>query len=408
MQPLLQPELSGGTRWQRLALAVWAAILVVLSIRGLLNARENSVYPIYAGAARNFLDGTELYTARMSPYRYSPLVAALFVPFSLLSDPVGGVLWRLLNAAVYLGSFAWWCRVVLPRCLTASQTAILFLFIVPLSVGSLNNAQSNLLVLGLLLAGTAAVACRRWNLASGCVALACLFKLYPISVGLLLAAVYPRRFAGRFLLALAIGLTVPFLLKPSAYVWEQYAGWWRHLTADNRHQLQVELWYRDLRLLCHNWHLTLSPKAYRMIQVLAAAAIAAWCVWAKLARWEQQRLLTLLLALGCCWMTLLGPTTESCTYIFVAPTLAWTLLDAWLAPRPIGLRYGLAVSLGLFTVSRMAVWFPGGARHLQVAGLQPLAALVLLVCVVAMEVHASLTGEITRRERGDFQSLQAA
>src|SRR5260370_3357102 len=251
MQPLMQPDLRTpsaergapsalcprrsalrarrSAQLQRLAISLWATILIVICIRGLLSQQRNSVYPIFAGAARNFLAEIDLYAASAGPYRYSPLVAALLLPFGLCPDNIGGVLWRLLNAAVYLGSLAWWCRDVLPRSLSASQRAALSLLIVPLSVGSLNNCPCNALVLGLLLARTAAVARQYWNLASGCVALACLFKLYPVSVGLLLAILYPRRFSGRFLIALAIGLAQPFLFKPSGCVLQQYAGWWRRL-----------------------------------------------------------------------------------------------------------------------------------------------------------------------------------
>jgi hypothetical protein len=391
-----------------LAQFVWTTILIVICIRGLWNPRANSVYPIFAGAAHNFLAETDLYTATPGPYRYSPLVAALMVPFSLCPDNVGGVLWRMLNATVYLGALAWWCRAVLPRALSGSQTAALYLLIVPLSVGSLNNAQSNALVLGLLLAGTAAVACQYWNLASGCLALACLFKLYPVSLGLLFALVYPKRFAGRFLIALALGLALPFFFKPSAYVLEQYAGWWHHLVTDQRQNLPVELWYRDFRLLCRNCHWTLSPLAYQLIQLLTAATMAGICVGAKLARWEKRQLLTLVLALGCCWMTVFGPATESCTYILLAPTLSWTLLSAWLQPAVWGLRGAVILSFGLFTASQAAVWFPGGARQLHTAGLQPLSAVLLLGCVLGMALQASFAHGAVEAEKGDLRPAQAA
>src|SRR5437879_5433130 len=106
--PITADSAFAQNRWQRLAIAIWATILIVICIRGLLSARANSVYPIFAEAARNFLNGTDLYRATMEPYRYSPLVAVLFVPLSPLPDNIGGVLWRLLNVAVYLGSLAWW------------------------------------------------------------------------------------------------------------------------------------------------------------------------------------------------------------------------------------------------------------------------------------------------------------
>src|SRR5262249_9785489 len=146
------------------------------------------------------------------------------------------------------------------------QLAALFLLIVPLSVGSLNNGQSNPLVIGLLLAGVAAVAGERWWLASACVALACLFKLYPVAVGLLLAVVYPRRFAGRFAVALVLGLALPFPLQRPGYVAAQYAGWLDHLRRDDRTILPLALWYRDLRLLCHVWGIPLSAKGYVLVQ----------------------------------------------------------------------------------------------------------------------------------------------
>jgi hypothetical protein len=404
----LNSHLGRGQRWQRLAIFVWATILVVLCIRGLLSSRRNSVYPIFATAARDFWAGANLYRSAEAPYRYSPLVAALFVPFSLWPDPIGGVLWRLLNAAVYLAALGWWCRTVLPRSLTASQKALLYLLIIPLSVGSLNNAQSNPLVLGLLLAGVSTVARGGWNLASAFLALACLFKLYPVAVGLLVAAVYPRRFAGRFLIALATGLALPFLLKPSAYVLEQYAGWWHHLVADDRQQLQIELWYRDLRLLCHVWHIPLGALAYLVIQLFAAAAIAAACTAGRLAHWQERRLLTLLFSLACCWMTLLGPATESATYILLAPTLAWSMIDALRSTVPWSIRTGLIGSFGLFLLTQTAVWFPGTGRQVHALGLQPLAALILVICLIAMQFQGDVGNGAAGVGSGVIRPAEAA
>ena len=377
--------------WRRLAISVWTTLLLLVCIRGLLHVRSNTVYPIFAGAARDFVAGVDLYHGQHSPYRYSPLVAALLVPFSLFPDSLGGLFWRLLNAGVYLTAFAWWCRVVLPSALTASQQAILYLLIVPLSVGSLNNAQSNPLVLGLLLAGVAAVAQQRWNLASGCLALACLFKLYPLAVGLLLAVVHPRRFAGRYVIAVLIGLTLPFFLKPAPYVLQQYAGWLDHLQLDDRQQLPVELWYRDVRLLCRSCPILLSPMVYPVVQLVTAAGAAAFCLAGRLAGWEERRLLSFLFALGCCWMTLFGSATESCTYILLAPSLAWTLLDAWLRPCPWWLRTLLSASFGLFVVTQAAVWFPGGGQLCRILGTHPLAGLLLLIGVAGRELQIGLT-----------------
>src|SRR5206468_3756597 len=101
-------------------------------------------------------------------------------PFSLLPDALGGVLWRLLGAGLFLGGFAWWARRVLPGRLSARETAALWLLLLPLCLHSLNNGQSNVHVIGLLLIAVAAAAERRWNLAAICVAVAFCFKVYPL------------------------------------------------------------------------------------------------------------------------------------------------------------------------------------------------------------------------------------
>jgi hypothetical protein len=248
-------------------------------------------------------------------------------------------------------------------------------------MGSLINGQSNLLVIGLLLAAVAGVADRRWNLASILAAAACLVKLYPIAVGLLLALLHPRRFGSRLAATLAVGFTVPFLLQEPAYVAQQYAGWMRHLREDDRQVRPRELWYRDVRLLDWMWGQPLDSRSYRIVQLTSAAAVAACCWYGARRRWPQRRLLTLLLALSCCWMTVVGPATEPSTYTLVAPSLAWATLEAWLERQRRILRGLLAVSYVLFMAYYLAGWVPFTAA-LRNAGPEALGSLLLLGCLL--------------------------
>jgi Glycosyltransferase family 87 len=368
-------------RWVILAAGVWLIIVLTVCTRALLAPHTKSIYPILSLAARNWLAGEDLYgqlALGLDRFRYSPLVAALLVPFHQLPDGLGAALWRLLNATVYLAALGWWINALLPSSLTVSHRAILFLLVVPLSVGSLNNGQSNALVLGMLLAGLAAVRTDRWNVAAACVAAASLFKVYPIAVGLLLALIHPRRFAGRFALALVAGLALPFAYQHVDYVAGQYSSWWSHFQTYDRQSLIVELWYRDIRLLLLGTVGPLRASTYTTVQLLAGAGVAGVCLLCLRARWPRERLLLTLFSLGCCWMTLVGPATESCTYILLAPTLAWALFEAWQAPRwPFALLLYLA-SYSLFLLCQLAVWFPIG-RAVHTLGLQPLAGVYLLL-----------------------------
>jgi hypothetical protein len=371
---------SAERRWVSLAVVVWSGVVLTCCLRALLAPHTKSIYPILALGARHWVAGEDLY-CELAPgldrFRYSPLIGALLVPFSLLPDGVGAALWRLLNAGVYLAALSWWVRALLPSSLTSAQRAMLFLLVVPLSIGSLNNGQSNALLVGLLLAGSAAVRADRWNLGAGCVAGACLLKVYPIALALLLGLLFPRRFAGRFVLALALGLLLPFGLQQANYVVDQYGSWLAHFETYDRQCLIVELWYRDLRLYLYGWSGPLSPRTYTMIQMLSGALIALICVGVQRAGWRREQLLILVLGLTCFWMTVLGPATESCTYILLAPSLAWALLDAWRTRRRDPGVLFLLVSFSLFLACLIAVWFPG-ARAFHALGMQPLAGLLFL------------------------------
>jgi hypothetical protein len=392
----------------RLAIVLWAAVLAGVCVKTLLSPRSHSCYPIFAGAARNWVEGLPLYSPGGPPspdldcYRYSPLIAVLLVPLGLLPDPVGGVLWRLLNGAAFLGGLAWWSRAAHSPPAHRKQSALpepeapagawltepeaparawLALLVLPLAIGNLHNGQANLLVLGLLLAAMAAVAQERWTWAATCTALACLLKVYPLALGLLLATRYPRAFGLRLAGMIAVGLLMPFALQDSSFVAEQYQSWFACLRADDRSGFPVEYGYRDFQHLCRVAGLPISTEVYRGIQVLAGAALAGLCLAGQRAGWERRRLLRFLFGGACCWMTLFGPATESCTYVLIGPALAWAMVELAAGPRRQVAGVWLGTAYSLLLVAQAACWFPGG-RSVQALGLQPLAALVLVVYLV--------------------------
>src|SRR5437868_10528129 len=128
-------------RW---AVAVWVVVLLIIGLRAARSARPDGVYPIFSTAGRHWLAGEAVYvppTADLDVFRYSPPVAAFFAPWSLLPDRLAGILWRGLNAAVFLGGLAVWCSWQRPR----PNVAAVFLLVIPLAIGGLNNGQCNAL-----------------------------------------------------------------------------------------------------------------------------------------------------------------------------------------------------------------------------------------------------------------------
>lgn len=369
------------THWQSWAAVVWGLALLVVCVRVVLMPGSRSVYGAYEQGGQHWRTGEDLYLA-YGGYRYSPPATVFFAALSYLPLGMGEMAWRLLSAAAFLAGLGWWGRACLPRALTGSEYGLLYLLVAPLTFSSLNNGQANLLLIGTLLVGVAATARGRWNVATACLVLACLLKAYPAAIALLLLVLYPRRLGWRLAVGLLIGVALPFLFQTSDYVCRQYANWWRNLHSDDRTGWPLEMSYRDAWLLCRLCQAPLSLTAYRIIQLTAAAAVAGLCLAGQYAGWKPRRVLTTLFGLGCCWMMLFGPATESSTYALLAPSLAWAVLAAWLERPAIWLRAGTAVSFALLAGAFVAAWFPIGPQ-VHTLGPHPLGALVLLGCLVA-------------------------
>ncbi len=352
-----------STRWQVAALAAWLAILAAVSGRVLVQPATRTTYPIFSSSARLWWQGLDLYfpyrpESVQTGYRYCPAFAVLMTPLALLPDGPGGALWRCLGAAVLLGTLAWWVRAVLPRPVSREQVGLLALAIMPMALPSVNNGQANVLVAGLLLATTAAVAEARWNLASLCLGLAFVCKIYPLALGMVLVLLYPRPLAWRLALTVAAALVLPFLCQRPEYVCDQYGKWFELLQHDDRSNFGLDGAYRDLWLLLRQFEVPISYSWYRVLQAAGGAGVAALCWWRQRQGWAKRPLLTSTLALTTAWMLLLGPAPESCTYILLAPSLAWGALAALTPPRlTLGLVLILA-SVAIFLVAFSAGWFP--------------------------------------------------
>jgi hypothetical protein len=362
-------------RW---AVAVWAIILVAISLRAGFATKVDGVYPIFDTAGRHWLAGETAYVPPapgLDQYRYSPPATAFFGGMALLPERFASLLWRGLNAAVFLAGLAAWCRW---RRIDFASAALL---VIPLAIGGLNNAQVNALDVGLLLLAAAAFGRDRYWLAAVLLTIPALFKGYPIALGLLFCLVEPRRFGPRFAISLLLGMAVTFLCQRPAFVWNEFANFVQALRGDDRTAWDIVLGYRDLQMLLRRWGLPLSLYGYRLLEVALGAGCAALVLWGRTrgrgARWSLEACASL----GLCWMSLAGPATESCTYVLISPVLATAVLIV--SDRPGWQKGFVGASFALFTIAAASVWFPGRIAHpIQKTAIQPLAALLLSVCVV--------------------------
>jgi hypothetical protein len=354
-------------------------MVIGFAIQAHLVPWAHTVYDIYAPAARNWWAGRDLYVRGTDYFRYSPLMAIAFSPFGLLPDCWGGPLWKVCNCLVFAGGLWTWSRRVLPVRLSRSQTGVLFLLVLPCSVHSLYIGQANALMVGALLFGLAAATGERWNQAAAWLALATLIKGYPLALGLLLSALYPRRFAARFVAALGIGLLLPFAAQWPSVVVSQYASWSQHLlasTAIMRERL------RSIDHLLDLCHLAVSPQAFAELALLAGLVVLSLALAARRSA-NPRELLTQVWGLFAFWVVLFGPATESCTYIVVAPTIAWSILKVFQYSARWGPR--LAVVGGALMMGPLVtdMFGPIIRNFANEHGSQPVGALLFLAYLIA-------------------------
>jgi hypothetical protein len=371
--------------WQRLALMVWAILAFLAIGRAALYhlPRHQGCYLVFADAGRHWLAGEDLYDRERPEsrvvFRYSPLVAACLAPLAWLPDLLGCACLRAVSVVAFLTSLWWWSCTALPRSCTGEMRAGFFLLCAAMANNSFLDVQLNLLTASMLLLTMAAVSTERWSVAAVTVSLACCLKAYPIALALLLAVLFPRRFAGRFVLALAMCLALPFALQEPGYVWRQYQDW-VHWGLNQRLGNELSRSYQDLMCWCRTWLVPIDRTTYVWLEIAGGGGIAALCVWQRRRGVPGQELLNYVFALACAWMMVLGPATESTTYVLLAPAVAAAAVAAWVTPRSLGIRLALVGCCILLAATELELMFPLGnpLRHL---GTQPFATLLFVAAV---------------------------
>src|SRR5947209_1810807 len=255
-------------------MAIWFIATVAVCGRvALTKSSRQDLFPVYQNAGQTWLNGQDLYRNSKFNYRYSPLFAAAMTPSARLPRKLASISWRLLSVFCFLAALSWTCHVGVPGKFASEKNPLIFLLILPLSLGNLNNGQANLLVLAALLAAVAAVIRGWWMPAAIVLSIAVMIKIYPLAIALLLVVMFPRQLLWRFALCLIVAVAVPFALQKIDYVSHQYHDWVLYLRTEDRTQRSLSEWYSDLRLVFRVWFVPLSTTTYLVMQLGAGAAI---------------------------------------------------------------------------------------------------------------------------------------
>jgi hypothetical protein len=346
----------------RLALIVWLMLGAAVSLRTVVRPYKHTVFPIFAASAEHWWGNCSLYELYpgLDRFRYPPLFALFVTPFCFLGLTMGGIFWSWFSISVFVAGLRQYVSDVIPSAWTRQRTV---LFLILGGVGALRglwNAQSNALIAGFVLLGTAALArslasdshnsgSRTRNsdawLAAMFLAVAVCLKLTPIAPLLLLAVLWPRRLGWRLLVVMVGLFLLPFLTRPPGVVLEHYRDWVDHLMESGNIRW---IGFRDgwTIWIVLNHVLSGAPAEfflgepmhsswYRLVQLTSGAFVLVWCLWqrhrAHRRRLGPRWLIHVSLSMGLAWLMLFGPAVEHATYVFLAPPLLWAFLErrAW-------------------------------------------------------------------------------
>jgi hypothetical protein len=320
---------SSAPEWAFLALLLGLAVLAVALGQ---HPRRGLDFRVYLLAAERFLAGSELYPVSDGPmpFKYAPLTAPLFLPFTLLPARAAAALWNL-GAVAALGALARIASRAEPgpgeqapwRWAPALATlALLPAFHLELFYGQVDGVM----LLLLALAAVGAERGRTWAPAAAW-ALAVLLKPPAVLLGLFLLV---RRHWRVIPASLGIGL----LLAVPSVARYGFDGLWA----------QTQAWMETLARTTPPWALGHNPQglptlllslvwpadaeptgsALTLAQGLALALFVAVVLWSRAGAVE-------LLALCCLGVTLLSPLAWRANFV-----MAWPLLRATAEARTRG------------------------------------------------------------------------
>ncbi len=341
--------------WRRIAWSAWLALAIAASVKTIIEPELHTVYTAFSHCCRDWWAGHSLYQDRA--FYYSPTFAVLMTPFAVWPDWLGGVLWNFASIGVLVASLRVFFRDVVAAAGIRCRTALLSrrpddsressyappeggtptaegqfqLLVLIGTVRSVWSGQSNAMLIALVLFAAAAAVRGRWHRAAWLLAAPVYIKVWPAVAGALFSAQHPKRFAPRWILAVAALGFLPMLTKAPGVVIDTYADWYHCLSQRQASDFRFS-GYRDAWTI---WEQFGSPNkhGYLALQAAGGLAVLAWLLWQR-RRWPSEfgmssQLAIYTVAAWSAWQLLLGPGTERLTYNIIAPALAWGVLWAY-------------------------------------------------------------------------------
>lgn len=279
-------------------------------------------YVIFKRSFFHFIEYQDLYilypAEHWDLYKYSPTFALLFAPLAFLPDLPGLLLWNLLNAMVFFFGLYF-----LPK-IEGRVKGLIFVFVTIELTGSMQNEQSNALMVGLLLFMFGFLERDKYWLAALCVVASVFIKLFGI-VALALYLLYPNKWKLAYTTAtwVVVFLLLPLLVVSAEQLLFLYKSWGNLLANDHdiSNGLSVIGWLKTW----FGWE----PDK----MAVAAIGVMLFCLpLLKIRSYGQYPFRIMLLASVLVWVIIFNHRAESATFVIAVSGVAiWYFIQT---PKP--------------------------------------------------------------------------
>ncbi len=306
---------------------LWMMLLVTVCAMVAAGQRR-SVTGCYWYGAHAWLDSRPLYNGLGSGFIYLPQAAVAYVPFAILPQPLGDILWRCLT----ISSFAWgiWRLALLAQRDSGVRLfPLTTLICLPLAWSAGRNGQATLLMAAMMMLAVADMADRRWSRATLWLCLGLVIKPLVIPLILIAGALHP---AMRYRLAIGLILVVlfPLACQHPDYVWQQYVG--AVGTVKKASQVGNDGYWAQLFGMLKVFHWDVSGTSQRVIRLVAAILAFVVCVASRRNRSHEQFHIDLF-AIATIYLMLFSPRTENNTYAMLGPALGLSCASSFFVRR---------------------------------------------------------------------------
>lgn len=288
--------------WLSVITIIYGLLAIVVCFQLLHSVSNNFI--IFTQSSRHLLQGLPLYQLYPLQYDdyflYHPAFAVLFLPFSFLPYSISVCVWTLLSTLLLIKAVR-----SIPTVATC-QKNLLLLLILPESINNLQYAQTNVVLVSLMVLTYSSFEKKHWMQAGLFTALCFCIKGYGGIIGLLFFF-YPNKW--KYLLTAALS-TIAICLLPMIFtnldgLFRLYSDWFAMITSDEIRESM------SMMGLARKWGI-----AESVVTMLGGLLLIAFIITMRSRRRVNNGLL--LTSWLLLWVVLFNRAAESPTYLLAA------------------------------------------------------------------------------------------